>query len=305
MATDIEEVLGMYTQELMDNYTKLQYTILFFSPCNFVGACMSKVKKGVIEGVSIAEVDYGICLRLESNAPTFVPTKTDDPSKYLQTLIKMIAKYGMVSNVPYHFASHLEKMGYTTKPRPWGNHDYVIDNNVLVDLPGGAFKKDRYYHKRSCGIVDFVPITKEDYIEVRKFEESWRSNFTRRNPGVSVGKVGFLSNSVKMLDQMPKACKPCYIGARLKTTGQLVMVGNGELCSSSVWGSTFRYVDTELMPNGASSCMHLLGVTFKEAQYEVDGSAGGDSTTGLVQFKEHFITESVVNKQLHFFLVGR
>lgn len=305
MGVSLEQVSAMYTNELLSNYTKLRYSVITFSPCNFIGSCVAKLKNGVVEGVSITELDYGLCVQRESNSPTFVPTKTDDPSKYLSTLVKLIAKYGMVSNVPDHFAKHLIKLGYRTKQRPWGNHDYVIDNTTLMTLAGRKFERDRNYHKRICKVVDFNPITKEDYAEALAFEELWRANFTRRNPGVGIGKIGYLSNAIKYMDYIPDTTRTKFIGARLKATGKLVMVGSGELCSSTVWGNSFRYVDTDLMPNGATSCLHLLSQEFADTSYEIDGDGGGAATTGLCQFKEHFITKSVASKQLHFFLVGK
>lgn len=243
------------------------------------------------------EKDGYFIIGTETTAPMVIPYNIDSTKEYLMVLLDVIHKANGVSNIPKPYALALEKLGYKTIMRPWGNRDFVFNTEYLATLPGGRHSRKRTYISRLYRSgVELVDLTPEHHDKYDALERYWGAEHEGRT-----GRRGYATEAIDCMGEMPECIRFTAIGAFIASN--LIGFVVGAKLNEDHWSCSFRYADNDF--KGLSTLLfQAIAQRFIDVPYECDGDGGGQNSS-LWEYKRRLLSEDVLTKQVEMYIAKK
>lgn len=262
--------------EILQAYTACRLTIYDASPCYLIPRSM--------KSDSFVWHDHGthITCGAEGSAPIVIPVTLNSPKEYMEAVLDTIHRYGGAYSLPTAYATPLGKMGYKLIKRPWGNLDFVMETDVLANLPGKRHERKRTTLNRLVREGYTVrPMTSADAGEVERVENLWEEAHRGRT-----GRHGYASLLARGLDEYPDHFRMKGLICHAPD-GEVVGVSLSGQMTADTWSCSYRYADN----NHAGVSLLLfreMARLYSDLPYEADGS-GGAPGSSLFEFKRRLV----------------
>lgn len=262
--------------EILQAYTACRLTIYDASPCYLIPRSM--------KSDNFVWHDHGthITCGAEGSAPIVIPVTLNSPKEYMEAVLDTIHRYGGAYSLPTAYATPLGKMGYKLIKRPWGNLDFVMETDVLANLPGKRHERKRTTLNRLVRDGYTVRrMTSADAGEVGRVEDLWEESHKGRT-----GRHGYASMLASGLDEYPDHFRMKGLICHAPD-GEIVGVSLGGQMTADTWSCSYRYADN----NHAGVSLLLfreMARLYQDLPYEADGS-GGAPGSSLFEFKRRLV----------------
>lgn len=232
-----------------------------------------------------------------------LPTTLSSPKELVQAYMETVGRLKQVTSVPYPYAKGLASAGYKVDLTK-GIHQYVYSTKHLIDLQSGGRRYRelrRFKRKHMNEGITFRLLTANDAGNISSVEKSWvheqkeESNAHRKRLWRQQNATLFW----RQLKNLPKAMRTRGVGAFLGD--EMMAFAIGCILTPTHWSCPYSH-GTKAYASLMNLCWLELAHLYSDIPYEIDGEGG---MTGLNWNKNFYLSEDVMDDQIHVFNVGK